>query len=157
MSDVRIIDQATDTALQAGDFVIVDSTTEGSRKYDLGSKLVSVDSNIENKVDRITGKGLSTEDYTTEEKTKLSNIDGDVMSKWYLEVDEIPNTTQSYTRTNGRVTQITHTRSGVAIRTDAFTYGSGMITETRTLSTGEVLTITTNLSTLETTVTYTAV
>lgn len=30
---------------------------------------------IENKVDKVTGKGLSTEDYTTAEKTKLSNIE----------------------------------------------------------------------------------
>ena len=28
-----------------------------------------------NKVDKVAGKGLSTEDYTSEEKTKLSNIE----------------------------------------------------------------------------------
>ena len=34
---VRIKDQATDTALATGDYVIVDSESEGTRKYDLGS------------------------------------------------------------------------------------------------------------------------
>lgn len=29
---------------------------------------------LSNKVDKVTGKGLSTNDYTTEEKTKLSQI-----------------------------------------------------------------------------------
>lgn len=35
-----------------------------------------VDNGLANKVDKITGKGLSTEDYTTAEKTKLSGISG---------------------------------------------------------------------------------
>ena len=39
MSTIRIKDQTTDTALQAGDYVIVDSASEGTRKFDLGSAL----------------------------------------------------------------------------------------------------------------------
>lgn len=73
-----------------------------------------------------------------------------------LQIDEIPDTVQSYTFVDGTVSQITHNRSGVAIRTDVFTYGTNTITEVRTLSTGESLTIVTNLTTLETTVTYAA-
>ena len=68
--------------------------------------------------------------------------------------DEVPNTTQAYTFTSGRVSQVVHSRNSSAVRTDAFTYGTGTITEVRTLSSGESLTIVTNLSTLETTITY---
>jgi hypothetical protein len=35
----------------------------------------TVYSALQNKVDKVTGKGLSTEDYTTEEKTKLASIE----------------------------------------------------------------------------------
>ena len=35
------------------------------------------DNLLGNKVDKVTGKGLSTEDYTTAEKTKLSNIEAE--------------------------------------------------------------------------------
>ena len=70
--------------------------------------------------------------------------------------DEIPDTVQAYTFADGAVSQVTHTRDNVAIRTDAFTYGANSIAEVRTLNTGESLTITTNLITLETTVVYAA-
>ena len=64
----RIINETTDTALaSSGDYVIVDSQTEGTRKFDLGAALAG-------KVDTVSGKGLSTNDYTTEEKTKLAGI-----------------------------------------------------------------------------------
>ena len=68
--------------------------------------------------------------------------------------DEVPNTTQEYTFSNGKVSQVVHSRNSSSVRTDTFTYGTGTITEVRTLSTGENLTIVTNLTTLETTITY---
>lgn len=70
--------------------------------------------------------------------------------------DEVPNTVQSYTFSDGSVSQIVHKRSGTTIRTDVFTYGTSSITEVRTLNTGETLTIVTNLETLETSITYAA-
>lgn len=70
--------------------------------------------------------------------------------------DEIPNTTQTYVFDNGKVSQIRHSDSGNVIRTDTFSYSQNQITETRTLSTGESLTIQTNLTTLETVITYSA-
>ena len=70
--------------------------------------------------------------------------------------DEIPNTTQTYVFNDGKVSQINHINSGNAIRTDAFSYGQNQITEVRTLNTGESLTIQTNLTTLETVITYSA-
>ena len=79
---------------------------------------------------------------------------GDLSRKSMLLSDDVPNTTQSYTFTDGKVSQVTHSRNSVAIRTDVFTYGTGTITEVLTLSTGESLTIVTDLTTLETTVTY---
>lgn len=71
--------------------------------------------------------------------------------------EELPGTTQTITfGADGNVQSIVHKSGNTAIRTDAFTFGANTITETRTLNTGESLTIATNLSTLETTVTYTA-
>ena len=43
MPNVRIKDQTTDTALTTGDYVIVDSETEGTRKYDLGALAARVE------------------------------------------------------------------------------------------------------------------
>ena len=164
--------------------MIVDSQTEGTRKFDLGAALAG-------KVDTVSGKGLSTNDYTTEEKTKLAGIatgatnvtvdntlsnsgqaadakaTGDEIAQvkedlsqesnyQMLLCDEVPDTVQSYTFSGGSVSQVAHNRSNTAIRTDAFTYTDNTITEVRTLNTGETLTIVTNLTTLETTVTYAA-
>lgn len=44
----RVIDQATDTSLSAGDYVIVDSESEGTRKFDLGTELTSVKEDLAN-------------------------------------------------------------------------------------------------------------
>ena len=38
----RVIDQTTDSSLSAGDYVIVDSESEGTRKFDLGSELSDI-------------------------------------------------------------------------------------------------------------------
>lgn len=46
MANIRIKDQTTDTALAAGDYVIVDNETEGTRKFDLGQKLADIDDDI---------------------------------------------------------------------------------------------------------------
>ena len=52
MSNVRIKDLATDSALAAGDYIIVDSETEGTRKYDIGAGLAG-------KVNKPAGNGTS--------------------------------------------------------------------------------------------------
>jgi len=70
--------------------------------------------------------------------------------------DNIPDTTQTFTFTDGAVSQILHKSGNTTVRTDAFTYAASSITEQRTLNTGEKMTIVTNLETLQTTVTYTA-
>ena len=75
-----------------------------------------------------------------------------------LQEENIPNTTQAITFDSaGNVQSITHKDgSNNTVRTDVFTFAANSITETRTLSTGESLTIVTNLTTLETTITYAA-
>lgn len=74
-----------------------------------------------------------------------------------LQEETIPDTVQTITFDSaGNVSAITHTANNVAVRTDAFTFGTDTITEIRTLSTGESLTIVTNTTTLRTTVTYVA-
>lgn len=46
MANKRITDQVTDTALSAGDYIIVDSSTEGTRKFDLGTELTDIKSDL---------------------------------------------------------------------------------------------------------------
>lgn len=71
--------------------------------------------------------------------------------------EELPGTTQEITfSSDGNVQSIAHKSGNTAIRTDSFTFGEDTITEVRTMSTGESLTLVTNLNTLQTTVTYTA-
>ena len=70
--------------------------------------------------------------------------------------DGIFGTTQTYSiGKDGSVTQILYKSNNTTIRTDTFVYSTNSITETRTLSTGDVLVITYNLDTLEITMTYT--
>lgn len=77
--------------------------------------------------------------------------------KFLLEEENIPGTTQTPSfNSSGDITQIVHKQGSTTIRTDVFTFGANSITEVRTLNTGESLTITTNLTTLATTTTYTA-
>jgi len=47
MANIRIKDLSTDSALSAGDYVVVDSASEGSRKFDLGTELDNLKEEIE--------------------------------------------------------------------------------------------------------------
>lgn len=72
-----------------------------------------------------------------------------------LHLEEIPDTTQAITfDQSGNVQSIVHSRNNTAVRTDVFTFEENTITEVRTLANGHSLTMVTNLTTLETTVTY---
>jgi len=88
--------------------------------------------------------------------TELTEEVSELNERLLLLDDNVPNTVQTYTFTNGSVFKVEHKNGNTIIRSDIFTYGATTITETRTLNTGAVLTIVTNLTTLETTVTYTA-
>ena len=83
---------------------------------------------------------------------------GDLKSASTLQAENVPDTVQSITFDSaGNIQSITHMRGNVAVRTDVFTFTDTAVTEVRTLSTGESLTIVTNTDTLQTTVTYAAV
>ena len=74
-----------------------------------------------------------------------------------LHDDVINDTVQTITYdSSGAVQSITHSRNNVVVRTDTFAISTSQVVETRTLASGEILTMTTNLSTLVTTVAYTA-
>lgn len=51
MANVRIKDLTTDSALSAGDYVVVDSASEGSRKFDLGTEIGA----LKEELDEISG------------------------------------------------------------------------------------------------------
>ena len=46
MANIRIKDLSTDSALSAGDYVVIDSASEGSRKFDLGTEITDLKSDI---------------------------------------------------------------------------------------------------------------
>jgi hypothetical protein len=92
-----------------------------------------------------------------EDYSELSDDVDQLKNVLMLQEETIPDTVQAITFDSaGNVSAITHTANNVAVRTDAFTFGTDTITEVRTLSTGESLTIVTNTTTLQTTVTYAA-
>jgi hypothetical protein len=92
-----------------------------------------------------------------EDYSELSDDVDQLKNALMLQEETIPDTVQTITFDSaGNVSAITHTANNVAVRTDAFTFGTDTITEVRTLSTGESLTIVTNTTTLQTTVTYAA-
>ena len=92
-----------------------------------------------------------------EDYSELSDDVDQLKNALTLQEETIPDTVQTITFDSaGNVSAITHTANNVAVRTDAFTFGTDTITEVRTLSTGESLTIVTNTTTLQTTVTYAA-
>lgn len=77
-----------------------------------------------------------------------------------LLLDDIPDTVQTLTRgADGKVSRIVHTSTaagGGAVRTDTFVFTDAAVTETRTLDSGETLTIVVNRTTKAVTITHTA-
>lgn len=96
-----------------------------------------------------------TEAQIGDEVTSLKSALGKDEITSLLLADPIPDTVQAITfDASGNVQTITHSRDGATVRTDAFVFTNSSITETRTLATGESLTIVTNTDTLVTTSTY---
>lgn len=83
---------------------------------------------------------------------KIDAAIGSIQKLEKLLIPEIPNTTQTVNFENGVVSSIVHKEGNTTVRTDTFVITDAQVTETRTLSTGEVLTVTTNLTTLVTTI-----
>ena len=73
MAKIRIKDLSTDSALSAGDYAVVDSASEGSRKFDLGTELTSLKEDIEN----ISGISDDVKAALLQLASKVAYIDGD--------------------------------------------------------------------------------
>lgn len=72
-----------------------------------------------------------------------------------LNAESIENTVQSYVfDQQGDLQQVLHKRGNVAIRTDVFQFNTDHIVETRTLNSGESLTITTDLENMTMSIVY---
>lgn len=161
MENKRITQLSTERlTLTSGDYVMVDDENNGSAKYRL-DRLKETDTTLSvsgKAADAAaTGQAISAEaEARAEADTALGNDVDDLKSAMSLLHDEIPNTVQTYTFTDGSVSQVLHKSGNTTVRTDTFTYATNTITEVRTLNTGESLTIVTNLQTLETAVTYAA-
>lgn len=67
--------------------------------------------------------------------------------------DNLPGTVQTVNfGTDGKPSSVVHTKNGATVRTDAYTWGDGTVTETRTTADGSYITMVTDLTTLVTTI-----
>lgn len=60
MAQTRIIDQETDLQLETGDYVLVDSLDEGTRKFDLGSHIASTGESVSELSNKIGDSTMGT-------------------------------------------------------------------------------------------------
>lgn len=135
-------------AYAAGDMVIYDGKLYSRKTNGVDASWTEanwIETDIDARFDTIEGE-------VSDLKEDLS--ESDVLQK--LLHDNVPDTVQNYTFTDGTVSRVEHKSGNTVKRSDVFTYGTTSITEVRTLDSGESLTIVTNLSTLETSVTYSA-
>ena len=138
-----------------GNFATVEATNTASQSYKAGDYLV-----LNNLLCRVTSPIASGGNIVIGNNVVQTTVGEEITAlkeDLMLQEETIPDTVQTITfDSEGNVSAITHTANNVAVRTDAFTFGTDTITEVRTLSTGESLTIVTNTTTLQTTVTYAA-
>jgi len=67
--------------------------------------------------------------------------------------DNLPGTVQTVNfGADGKPSSVVHTKNGTTVRTDAYTWGDGTVTETRTTADGSYIAMVTDLSTLVTTI-----
>lgn len=99
-----------------------------------------------------TGKVWSADKSASEKSALLSAITQSEVEENLLR-SEMPGTSTTVTMdSNGNPTSIVHTANSETVRTDSFVWGTGTVTETRTLANGKYITITTNLVTLAQTI-----
>lgn len=85
-----------------------------------------VDNKLSNKVDKETGKGLSTEDYTSTEKTKLTNIENEANK---TTVDAALSDSSSNPVRNSAVTTAINGKAPTSHASSSNTYGLGTTTD----------------------------
>jgi len=115
---------------------IKDKVVEFPHRY----KLTSV-SGQANTYDLTPEPGVITDAGTAINKGYLQPIEQELYERSYLYADSIKGSTQTPTIIGGQITQIVHKIGANTVRTDTFAYTSTLITEVRTLPTGEVLTL----------------
>lgn len=119
-----------------------------------------VDASMTKEGDVIT-ISVTDRDGNVTEKTVTDTAD-DVaeLNSALLLLDDIPDTVQTLMRgADGKVSGIVHTSTaagGGVVRTDTFAFTDAAVTETRTLDSGETLTIVVNRTTKAVTITHTA-
>ena len=73
MANVNISNLSEKTTVSDSDVLLVEDSTT-TCKTTKANLLKEVNTKITNKVDKVSGKGLSTNDYTTAEKSKLAGV-----------------------------------------------------------------------------------
>ena len=194
------VDKVTGKGLSTQDF-----TTALKNKLQALPMAETLDTELDGKVDKVEGKGLSTNDLTNDRATKLDSLPGNVVDayssletyavgdyvlfndkmyqcistietaeEWNADHweeakltdelndlsrqinhfdDNLPGTVQTVNfGTDGKPSSVVHTKNGATVRTDAYTWGDGTVTETRTTADGSYITMVTDLTTLVTTI-----
>lgn len=67
------MEQLKTLELDGVEYEVIDETARATTSNH-ETRIAAAESSLDTKVDKVTGKGLSTEDYTTAEKTKLAGI-----------------------------------------------------------------------------------
>lgn len=140
------------------------TNTEISAKYtkpgtgipaaDIASGVIPVLTDL---IDDTAGEGdtdvtFSADKLTSDLSNVLSAITNSATEENLLR-SEMPGTSTTVTTdSDGNPTSIVHTANSATVRTDTFVWGTGTVTETRTLANGKYITITTNLETLAQTI-----
>ena len=145
LKELNAIIESADTATQAAE-----EAEDAADRAEVAAQTLVIDSTLTQSGQAADSKTVG--DEIADLKDDLS--ESDVLQK--LLHDNVPDTVQNYTFTDGTVSKVEHKSGNVIKRSDVFTYGTSSITEVRTLDSGESLTIVTNLSTLETSVTFAA-
>lgn len=107
-------------ALQDGDYMAIDNGTDTAKanvKQVLNGLLQPIETAVDNKVDKVTGKGLSTNDFTTAEKNKLAGIEAQATK---TVVDSALSSTSTNAVQNKVITEeITDLKADLPLKADA--------------------------------------
>lgn len=119
-SDIQRLDSDVQTALGKANSALQSVPSEYVTENELSAKDYATTSQLNNKVDKVAGKGLSTEDFTTELKAKLEGLNdsntgtgsGDVSDILGSIIDE-----EGYLYSNGEKVDMRFTRSLLPVGT----------------------------------------
>lgn len=126
-SDVRIVnsniqrlDSDVQTALGKANSALQSVPSEYVTENELSAKGYATTSQLNNKVDKVAGKGLSTEDFTTELKKKLEELNGSNTGTGSGDVSDILGSIideEGYLYSNGEKVDMRFTRSLLPVGT----------------------------------------